>query len=155
MLSHGWLWAYYYTCVCLFLPFWCHFFLLFILKDHMGQWYWCICFYFPNHIFSSSIFIGVTVKSWLLIGWKNRFFDGFTGWGSSGYASTIFSLRCDRLVNGFECGALFIGLLTGSLLGVSFRLPMWLKPLEVMLGGLIFRIFPLGHSRLPCVHSLI
>ena len=84
-----------------------------------------------------------------------RFFAGFTSWSSSGYASTIFSLRCDRLVNGFECGALFIGLLTGSLLGVSFRLPMRLKPLEVMLGGLIFRIFPLGHSRLPCVHSLI
>ena len=36
------------------------------------------------------------------------FFNGFTGWSSSGYAYTIGTLRVSSLVNGFDWDAIFI-----------------------------------------------
>ena len=47
------------------------------------------------------------------------------------------------------------GFLPGSLLEVSFDLPPWLAPSEVLLGGLLLWIFPLGSSIISCVHFLI
>ena len=47
------------------------------------------------------------------------------------------------------------GFLPGSFLGVSFGLPPWLAPSEVLLGGLLLWIYRLGHSMLTCVHYLI
>ena len=72
MLSHDLLWTWYYTCLCLFLTFWWHYFPLFPPWGHMGQWYYCICFYFSKSCFWS--FSLLAVKCWLLIGWKNRVF---------------------------------------------------------------------------------
>ena len=109
MLSHDLLWTWYYTCVWLFLPFWCHSFPVFFLWDHMEKWFWCICFYFSKSHFGNFSLFGVTVKCWLLIGWKNyRFFAWFIGWNSYGYASTIGTIICYVLVIGFDWGALFI-----------------------------------------------
>ena len=39
---------------------------------------------------------------------KMGLFPWFNGWSSSGYASTIGTLRGSTLVNVFDCGALFI-----------------------------------------------
>ena len=47
------------------------------------------------------------------------------------------------------------GFLPGSFIGVSFGLPPWLAPLEVLLGVLLFWIYRLWSSMLPCVHALI
>ena len=51
------------------------FYLYFLLRGHMWQWYWCIRFYyFKSRVWPFSIF-GVTVKSWFLVGWgKIEFF---------------------------------------------------------------------------------
>ena len=108
MLSHDLLWTCYYTCVCLSLTFWCHSFYVVFLWDHMGQWFCCIRFYFSNLIFGHFSLFGVTVKCWLLVGKKNHFFAWFAGWSSSGYASTIGTLRGYALVIVFNCGAIFI-----------------------------------------------
>ena len=47
------------------------------------------------------------------------------------------------------------GLFLGSTLWVSIGLPPWLAPSEVLLGGWIFWIFPLGSSMPPCDHFLV
>ena len=91
----------------------CHrdviFYLFFHLRYQMGLWFWCICFYFSKSHFGNVPNFGVTVKFWLLFGWKNyRVLDLFIGWSSSGYASTIGTLRGSGLVNGFDLGSFLI-----------------------------------------------
>ena len=58
--------------------------------DHMGLRFWCIRFFFNFHIWHFSLF-GVTVRFLLLIGQKKMigFLNGFDGWVSSGYDSTV------------------------------------------------------------------
>ena len=48
-----------------------------------------------------------------------------------------------------------LGFLPGSLLGISFGLPPWLAPSEILLGGWVFWIYQLGSSMLTCDHFLI
>ena len=110
MFSHDLLCTWYYTCVCLFLPFFCNFFpVLFPMVSN-----WVVVLVIPLLFFKSHILIffifGVTDKTWLLIGWKIYigFFAWFTGWILYGYAPTIVTLRGSALVNGFDCGVLFI-----------------------------------------------
>ena len=111
-------------------------FLLFLLWDHMGQWFCYIRFYFSTLIFGHFSLFGVTFKCWLLIGWKNNvFFAWFSGWSSSGYAYTIGTLRGSALVVGFFSVPFLFGFLPSSFLGVSFGLPPWLLLSEVLLGG--------------------
>ena len=78
------------------------------------EWHGAVVLMYPNFIFPNIIsgtfsIFGVTIKSWLLIGWKKiSFFAWFTSSSSSGYASTIGTLRCSALANRFDCGDLFI-----------------------------------------------
>ena len=74
MLSHDLLCTWYYTRVCLFLPFWCHSFPVFFsgIKWVIGSG--VSAFIFPNLIFDNLSLFGVTVKCWLLIGWKIIYF---------------------------------------------------------------------------------
>ena len=66
-------------------------------------------FNFPNLVFGIFSIFGVTVKSWLLTGCKESGFSvRFTGWISSGCASTIGNLRGYALVNDLYCCTIFI-----------------------------------------------
>ena len=119
--------------VCAFsCPFDVTFSLLFSLWYQMGKWYWCICLYFLNLIFGNFPLFGVTVKSWLLIGWKNyRFFSWFISWISSDYNSTIGTLGGSELVIRFDYGAIFIWVPSWFIYWNFF----WPASLTVTLGG--------------------
>ena len=105
--------------------------------DNMG-------FRFSRIRFTPSILIlgkfslfGVTVEFLLLVVWKIVvFFAGFTGWSSSGFASTIDTLRGYSLVNGVTWDALLSWTLSWFTSVGFLGLSPWLALLEVLLGGL-------------------
>ena len=63
----------------------------------------CIRCFFNYHFWSYISFFGVTVKFLFMIGQNSmiKFFSGFAGCSSYGYAFTIDTLRGSLLVNGF------------------------------------------------------
>ena len=84
-----------------------------------------------------------------------RFFAWFTGWSSFGYACTIGNFGGSVLVTGFDWGVIFI-LVPSWLIYWSL---FWPTSLTGTLGGtargLLFWIYCLGSSMLPCVHAII
>ena len=113
-------------------PFNVTIFLVFFLWDHMGQWFCCTHCYFPIIMFDNFSLFCVTVKCWLLVGRKIIvFFAWFTGWSSSGNPSTIVTLGGSALVIGFDCGDLFIWVLSWFISWSFF----WPTSLTGTLGG--------------------
>ena len=47
------------------------------------------------------------------------------------------------------------GFLLGSPVGVFLGMSPWLAPSEILLGGLLFQISPLGISMIPCFYFLV
>ena len=83
-------------------------------------------------IFGSFSSFGVTVQFLLLIVQINdHFLAGFTGWSSSGYASTLGTLIVSSSVIGFDRDALFIWALSWF---TSLRFS-WIPSLTGILGG--------------------
>ena len=122
----------------------------------MGLRFWCIPLSPSILIFGTFSFFGVTVKFLILIGQKNdRYFSGFNGWSSYGYASTIGTLIFSSLVNSFIRIHFSFGLFLGSPIWVSLGILPWLAPLEVLLGGCTFWMFMVGSSIPPCAHLLV
>ena len=98
---------------------------------------------------------GVTAK--FLLCWKLCIilFAGCTGWISSGYASTMGTLICYALVNGFDWDAFLIWVIYCFTCWSFFGTTPWIAPSEILLGGLLFWIFPLGISMLPCADFMV
>ena len=88
--------------------FWC--FLKFWYHTRLP--YWCIQFYFPNFVLAIYLFLGVTAEFFLGRFFKLGGFAGCTCWNSSGYASTISTLRGSASVNGFYLDEFFIWVLS-------------------------------------------
>ena len=113
-------------------------------------------FIFPNLIIGNFSLLGATVKCWLLIGWKNIviFLGSLVG---------VHLVMPQKYAPSevLHCWVYLITLLfsfgfpPGSFIGVSFGISPWLSPSEVLLGVLIFWIYRLGSSMIPCVHTLI
>ena len=155
MLSHDLLWTWYYTLVCLFFPFWCHFFPVFFLESHGAVILVYLLLFFPIYFLVILHFLVQLLNAGFWFSENYRFFAWFTGWSSSGYASTTDTLRGYALVIGFDCAALFIWVPSWFTSWSFFWSPTWLAPSEVLLGVFIFWIYLLGYSMIPCVHALI
>ena len=111
-------------------------------------------FIFPIIFFGD--FSLLPVKYWLLIGWKYyQIFIGSLVGVHTGMLLQYTPLQVlhwwlDLITMSFS-----FWFLPGSLLRVFFGLPTCLAPLEVLLGFLLFWVYWIGYSMLPCVHTLI
>ena len=146
MLSHGWLLNWYYTCVCLFLPLWFQFTLVFLPQGSHGamvlvypllflQISFLEIFQFLLQLLNTGFWLVEKIINFLLGSLVVAHMDMPIQYTPSEVLHWWMALTCICFSFGF---------LLGSLLGVSFGLPPWLAPSKVLLGGLISWIFPLG-----------
>ena len=100
--------------------------------NHMGLHLWCVRSYFPNNSFLANFpfsWCNYWVFAWLEL--LISFFAGCACWISPGYVSTIGTLICSTLVNGFDWGEFFIWFISWFKCWIF----SWYDPLTGTLGG--------------------